>query len=57
MADIQRRENPQNSRNSPMVCALFDKNNKQDICLLVDARMILKWAVHFVNVTAANVQK
>ena len=29
----------------------------QDICLLVDARMILKWAVHSVNVTAAKVQK
>ena len=26
----------------------------QDICLLVDARMILKWAVHSVNVTAAT---
>ena len=29
----------------------------QDICLLVDARMLLKWAVHSVNVTAAKVQK
>ena len=29
----------------------------QNICLLVAARMILKWAVHYVNVTAAKVQK
>ena len=29
----------------------------QDICLLVDARIILKWAVHSANVTAAKVQK
>ena len=29
----------------------------QDICWLVDARMILKWAVHSVNVTTAKVQK
>ena len=29
----------------------------QDISLLVDARMIVKWAVHSVNVTPAKVQK
>ena len=44
-------------RNSPKFLAYFIKKRMQEICLLVDARMILKWAVHSVKVTCAKLQK
>ena len=64
MADVQRREPKEmkkKSKNSLIISASFHKKIMQDICLLVDARMIVssihKWAVHSVYVTAAKVQK
>ena len=57
--EYHRRENQRKSqkksRNYPIISALF---HEKDICLLVDTKMILKWAVHSVKaMTAAKLQK
>ena len=59
MADIQRRETKGNPNKNPGIPPLFlpymIKNKAR--YLLAGKWMILKWAVHSVNVTAAKVQK
>ena len=46
--------NPPNSRNSPILSVLFHKKRMHDICMLLDARMILEWALYSVNLLAAK---
>ena len=44
--------NPQNSRNSPNISYLFYEKRVNDICMLLDAMMIIERAVHSVNLMA-----
>ena len=45
---------PENSRISTIISDLFHKKRMHDICMLLDVKVILEWALHIVNLTAAN---
>ena len=49
--------NPPKFQDSPIFSDLFHKKRMQDICMLLDAKMILEWAFHSVNLTAAKQPK
>ena len=54
MAENQRRENQRESPKIPGIPQTYFIKKMHDICRLVDARVILEWALHFVNLTDAK---
>ena len=53
MAENQRRENHRVSPEIQTFLTYFIKK-MHDICMLLDARVILEWALHFLNLTVEN---
>ena len=45
---------PQKFQEFPNPFCLVSQKRKHDICMLLDARMILEWAFHSVNLAAAK---
>ena len=50
-------EIPQNSRTSFIISDLFNKKECLHFCLLVDDKVVLRWAVHYAKWAAAKLQK
>ena len=52
--DGKPKETSKDSRNFPIISDLFHKQRMHDICLKLNARMILEWPVSSINLAAAE---
>ena len=49
--------NPPKFQEFPHNFLLIPQKRMHDICLLIDASLVLRWAVHFVKLAAVKLQK
>ena len=52
----KQKEITKSSENSPIILT-YSIKRMRDICLLIDARVVLRWAVHSVKLASAKLQK